>query len=276
MSKKVAIQGIKGSYHHGVAQAYFGEGIDVDECMSFQELVHSLEDKKSTDAVMAIENSIAGSIIPNYAYIDEHDLTISGEYFLPIHHCLMALEGQKISDIKEVYSHPMALLQCKEFFREHPHIKLVEDADTADVAKRIKEQQLKGVAAVAGETAANIYELDILAREIQTIKSNSTRFFILNTREDSGVDKKEINKASLKFLTDHKRGSLATVLNVMSDCNLNLTKIQSLPIIEMPWKYSFFVDVTFNDYKDYEKAMSILKIMALELKVLGEYKNQNG
>ncbi len=276
MEQRVAIQGIKGSYHHGVAQAYFGENVDVDECMSFQELVHSLENQKSTDAVMAIENSIAGSIIPNYAYIDEHDLTISGEYFLPIHHCLMALEGQNISDIKEVYSHPMALLQCKEFFREHSHIKLVEDADTADVAKRIQENQIKGVAAVAGETAANIYQLNILAKEIQTIKSNSTRFFILNTREDSGVDKKQINKASLKFLSDHKRGSLATVLNVMSDCNLNLTKIQSLPIIDMPWKYSFFVDVTFNDYENYAKAMSILKIMALELKVLGEYKNQNG
>ncbi len=276
MKQKVAIQGIKGSYHHGVAQAYFGEDIEVDECMSFQEVVHSLEHNKSTDAVMAIENSIAGSIIPNYAYIDEHDLIIRGEYFLPIHHCLMAIEGQGISDIKEVYSHPMALLQCKEFFRGQPHIKLIEDADTADVAKRIHEQQLEGVAAVAGETAANIYQLNILAKEIQTIKSNSTRFFILNMAEGSGSEKKDINKASLKFLTDHKKGSLATVLNVMSDCGLNLTKIQSLPIINMPWKYSFFVDVTFTDYDDYAKAMSILKIMALELKVLGEYKNQNG
>lgn len=276
MRKKVAIQGIKGSYHHGVAQAYFGDEIEVDECMSFQELVYSVETARSTDAVMAIENSIAGSIIPNYAYIDEHDLTISGEYFLPIHHCLMALEGQEILDIKEVYSHPMALLQCKDFFRKHPHIKLVEDADTADVAKRIHEQKLKGVAAVAGETAATIYGLTILAKEIQTIKTNSTRFFILNTREDSGVAQQEINKASLKFLTDHKRGSLATVLNVMSDCRLNLTKIQSLPIIDMPWKYSFFADVTFVKYEDYQKAISILKIMALELKILGEYKNQNG
>ena len=276
MREKVAIQGIKGSYHHGVAQAYFGNEVQVDECMSFQDVVQSLESSKSTDAIMAIENSIAGSIIPNYAYIDEHNLTISGEYFLPIHHCLMALEGQEILDIKEVYSHPMALLQCKEFFRKQPHIKLVEDTDTADVAKRIHEKQLKGVGAVAGETAASIYKLNILAREIQTIKSNSTRFFILNTREDSGVDSNEINKASLKFLTDHKRGSLATVLNVMSDCRLNLTKIQSLPIIDMPWKYSFFADVTFAKYEDYQKAISILKIMALELKILGEYKNQNG
>lgn len=276
MKQKIAIQGVKGSYHHGVAQAYFGENVDVDECMSFQELVLSLENDKSTDAVMAIENSIAGSIIPNYAYIDEHNLAIRGEYFQPIHHCLMALENQIISDIKEVYSHPMALLQCKEFFREQPHIKLVEDSDTADVAKRIHEKQLKGIAAVAGETAANIYNLNILARDIQTIKSNSTRFFILNKKKEVNVEKEKINKASLKFLTDHKKGSLATVLNVMSDCGLNLTKIQSLPIISMPWKYSFFVDVTFIEYKDYEKAMSILKIMALELKVLGEYKNQNG
>ncbi len=273
---KVAIQGVKGSYHHGVALAYFGEDIDIDECMSFQDLVKSLENEESTDAVMAIENSIAGSIIPNYAYIDEHNLTITGEYFQPIHHCLMALEGQDISDIKEVYSHPMALLQCKEFFRENPHIKLVEDADTAEVARRISEQQLKGIAAVGSETAAAIYSLNILAKRIQTIKSNSTRFFVLNTKKDSGIKKEEVNKASLKFLTDHKRGSLATVLNVMSDCNLNLTKIQSLPVIEKPWKYSFFVDVTFADYADYEKAMSILRIMALELKVLGEYKNQNG
>lgn len=275
MSKRVAIQGIKGSYHHGVAQAYFGNEIDVHECMSFQELVQSLENKKSTDAVMAIENYIAGSIIPNYAYIDEHDLTICGEYFQPIHHCLMALDNQEISDIKEVYSHPMALLQCKDFFRKYSHIKLVEDADTADVAKRIQEKKLKGVAAVAGETAAKIYNLEILAKNIQTIKTNSTRFFILNTDETSGLDSKEINKASLKFLTDHKRGSLATVLNVMSDCRLNLTKIQSLPVIDMPWKYSFFVDVTFDKYEEYQKAISILKIMALELKILGEYKNQN-
>ncbi len=273
---KVAIQGIKGSYHHQVAQSFFGDDVAVDECMSFRELIQSLEHCNSTDAVMAIENSIAGSIIPNYAYIDEHDLTISGEYFLPIHHCLMALQGQSIKDIKEVYSHPMALLQCKEFFREHSHIKLVEDSDTAAVAKRIHDKQLKGVAAIAGETAASIYQLDILARDIQTIKSNSTRFFVLNTRSTSGVPKEEINKASLKFHTDHKRGSLATVLNVMSDCNLNLTKIQSLPIIDMPWKYSFFVDVTFTKYEAYEKAISVLKIMALELKILGEYKNQNG
>ncbi len=274
MSQLVAIQGIKGSYHHGVAQSYFGQEVIVQECMSFGELVNSLEKKNCTDAVMAIENSIAGSIIPNYAYIDEHDLTISGEYYLPIHHCLMALPNQQILDIKEVYSHPMALLQCKDFFRKHPHIKLVEDADTALVAKRISENNLSGIAAIAGETAASIYNLDILASAIQTIKTNSTRFFILSTNGHNGLATSEVNKASLKFTLDHKRGSLATILNVMSDCNLNLTKIQSLPVIDVPWKYAFFVDVTFADYEHYSKAKSLLDIMATEFKVLGEYKNQ--
>ncbi len=274
MKQKVAIQGVKGSYHHGVAQSYFGANVVVDECLSFRELVSSLENKRSTDAVMAIENSIAGSILPNYAYIDEHNLKIQGEYYQPIHHCLMALEGQKIGDIKEVYSHPMALLQCKDFFKKHTHIKLVEDADTAEVAKRINNHKIKNVAAIAGKIAADIYDLEIVAANIQTNQTNSTRFFILNTEEEKNIEKKEINKASLKFVTDHNRGSLATVLNVMSDCKLNLTKIQSMPVIDDPWKYSFFVDVTFEEYKEYQKALSILEIMALQLKVLGEYKNQ--
>ena len=271
----VGIQGIRGSYHHQVAQAFFGDEVIVDECLSFQDVVKSLETGKSTDAVMAIENSIAGSIIPNYAYIDEHNLEIVGEYFLPIHHCLMVLKGQTILDVKEVYSHPMALLQCKDFFRQHEHIKLVEDVDTADVARRIQEKKLQGIGAVAGAGAARIYNLQILAEEIQTIKSNATRFFILKGNNSPKRDKSEVNKASIKFYTDHKRGSLATVLNVMSDCNLNLTKIQSLPIIDEPWRYSFFVDITFDVYENYRKAISILEIMAYNLKILGEYKNQN-
>lgn len=272
---KVAIQGIKGSYHHSVAQAFYGDSVNVDECLSFRDLVHSLENGRSTDAIMAIENSIAGSIIPNYAYIDEHDFYINGEFYLPIHHCIMSLPGETISSIKEVWSHPMALLQCKEYLRGYPHIKLVEDSDTADVAKRIQEHKIKGVAAIAGETAAHIYGLQILEKEIQTIKSNSTRFFIISKGKKNTGPEHKINKASLKFLTDHKRGSLATVLNVMSDCKLNLTKIQSLPVIDKPWKYSFFVDVTFEDYQDFKKAEAILQIMALELKILGEYTNQN-
>ncbi|CAA0235816.1 Prephenate dehydratase [Tenacibaculum maritimum] len=270
--KKIAIQGIQGSNHHIVARNFYGKDILINECLSFDLLIDSLLSKKSTQAVMAIENTIAGSIIPNYALIDTHDLYISGEYYLPIHHHLMALSNQKIEDITEVCSHPMALLQCKNFFKQYKHIKLIEDVDTSAVAKRIQEKQIVGMAAIAPKIAADIFNLEILEDEIQTIKENATRFVILQTDKPTNpIDK--INKASLKFELDHKRGSLAAILNVMSDCKLNLTKIQSLPKIETPWKYSFFVDVTFNDYNDYAKAKSIIAIMALDFKILGEYKN---
>ncbi len=272
MIQKVAIQGIKGSFHHQVALEYYRQDIAVDECMSFEELVDSLLSGKSNQAVMAIENSIAGSIIPNYALIDKNNLHVIGEYYMDIHQNFMALKGQKLEDISEVHSHPMALLQCMEFLKKLPNIKLVEDKDTAETARRIHLNQLRGIAAIASKTASNMYGLEILAPEIQTINNNMTRFVILN-KENSFVPKQEINKASLKFELDHKRGSLAAVLNVMSDCKLSLTKIQSLPKIETPWKYSFFVDVTFDDYNDYSKAKSLLEIMAEYFKVLGEYTN---
>ena len=272
METKIAIQGIIGSFHHQVAQEYFGQDVTVDECMSFDELVDSLLSGKSVQAVMAIENSIAGPIIPNYALIDKNDLHIIGEHYLSIHQNLMALKGQSIDDITEVYSHPMALLQCMDFLKKYPHIKLVEDKDTAETARRIQEKQLTGIAAIASKVAAEMYDLEILAPEIQTIKNNMTRFVIIK-KENSFVSEEEINRASLKFELDHKRGSLAAILNVMSDCKMNLTKIQSLPKIETPWKYSFFVDVTFEKYEDFAKAKSLIDIMAEYFKVLGEYPN---
>lgn len=272
MRTKIAIQGIKGSFHHQVAKEYFYQNVEVDECLSFEELIDSVMTGKSDQAVMAIENSIAGPIIPNYALIDKNNLHIIGEHYLDIHQNLMALKGQKIEDIQEVHSHPMALLQCMEFLKKHPSIKLVEDKDTAETARRIHEKQLKGIAAIASKTASEMYDLEILAPEIQTINNNMTRFVIIN-KEDHFVSENEINRASLKFELDHKRGSLAAVLNVMSDCKLNLTKIQSLPKIETPWKYSFFVDVTFEKYEDYAKAKALMTIMAEYFKVLGEYKN---
>lgn len=272
MIKTVAIQGIKGSFHHIVSQDYFGEDTAVNECLSFDETVDALLSGKTEVAIMALENSIAGSIIPNYALIDNNNLDIVGEYYLDIQHNLMALPNQSIEDIKEVHSHPMALLQCKAFFKNYPHIKLVEDKDTADVAKRIQDQNLKGIAAIASSLAASIFELNIIAESIQTIKHNETRFVIVK-QSNSEINTNEINKASIKFELDHKRGSLATILNVLSDCKLNLTKIQSLPKIETPWLYAFFVDVTFDDYKDFDKAKAVIEIMATHLKVLGEYKN---
>jgi prephenate dehydratase len=240
--------------------------------MSFDGTVDHLLKGNTDYIVMALENSIAGSIIPNYALIDMHNLSIVGEYYLDIQHNLLALIGQEISDIKEVHSHPMALLQCKVFFKNYPHIKLVEAKDTADVARKISDEAIKGIAAIASKNAAQLYDLNILSSSIQTIKHNETRFVIVK-RQNSVIERKDLNKASLKFELDHKRGSLATILNVISDCKLNLTKIQSLPKIESPWKYAFFADVTFEDYKDYEKATSIMKLMAENFKVLGEYKN---
>ncbi|MDQ8013506.1 MAG: prephenate dehydratase [Flavobacterium nitrogenifigens] len=272
MTTKIAIQGIKGSFHHQVVKEYFSENVDIDECLSFEELIDSLIAGKSDQAVMAIENSIAGPIIPNYALIDKNNLHIIGEHYLNIQQNLMALKGQKIEDIREVHSHPMALLQCMDFLKQYPNIKLVEDKDTAETARRIQEKQLTGIAAIASVTASEMYDLDIIASSIQTIKNNMTRFVIIK-KQNSFLPESEINRASVKFELDHKRGSLAAVLNVMSDCKLNLTKIQSLPKIETPWKYSFFVDVTFEKYEDFAKAKTLLNIMAEYFKVLGEYKN---
>lgn len=271
MKKNVAIQGIQGSYHHQVAEAYFGKDIVLNPCLSFDALVKSVIDGASDVGVMAIENSIAGSIIPNYALIDRYDLCITGEHYLNIHHQLMALKGTKFDEITEVASHPMALLQCRDFLLSHPNIRLVEDKDTAEVAQRISQHQIKGLAAVASSHAAKLFGLEILASDIQTISNNSTRFVIVEKKSNRANT--DINKASVKFMLDHKRGSLATTLNVLSDCQLNLTKIQSLPVIETPWKYAFFVDVTFEKPEYYHKASSILEIMTASFKELGTYKN---
>ena len=267
---RVAIQGVKGSFHHAVAQSYYGEGLTLVECETFDTTVNTLLEDKANQAVMAIENSIAGSIIPNYALIDQNELQIVGEYALSIHHNLMALPGQTLADLKEVHSHPMALLQCKDFFKDYPHIRLVEAEDTADEARRISENKISGIAAIASVAAADLYNLEVLASSIQTIKNNVTRFVIVQ-KKGTEVPQENINKADLKFTLAHQRGSLAAVLNVMSDCQLNLTKIQSLPVIETPGKYAFFVDVTFDEFEFYDKARKLITIMASHFEILGEY-----
>ena len=272
MQSIIAIQGIQGSFHHQVALNYFPTDIQLLECLTFDALADALVSGKATQAVMAIENSIAGSIIPNYALLDRHNLQIIGESYLNIEHNLMGLKGQSIADLKEVHSHPMALLQCKAFFSDYPHIRLVEAEDTADIARKINKEQLQGIGAIASVKASDIFNLELYAASIQTIKNNVTRFVIIQAK-GALVEEKQINKATLKFVLDHQRGSLAAILNVMSDCQLNLTKIQSLPVIETPGKYAFFVDVTFDVLDQYKKAQSIIEIMATEFKILGEYPN---
>ncbi|GET45063.1 prephenate dehydratase [Capnocytophaga felis] len=273
MTQTIAIQGIQGSFHYQAAKEYFGQATNVLECSSFDKVAQSIVQEKSQWGVMALENSIAGSILPNYALIDQLGLFIIGEHYIDIQQNLMALPHQKIEEIKEVHSHPMALLQCKQFFQSYPHIKLVEDSDTASSAKRIYDNQLQGIGAIASKAAAETYQLQILAHSIQTMKVNATRFVVLQKAENTIIDK-QANKASIKFQVHHKRGSLATVLNVISDCKINMTKIQSLPIIETPWKYAFFVDIIFEKYEDFEKAHKLLSIMAEDFKVLGIYKNK--
>ena len=270
--KKIGIQGIKGSFHHMAAQEFFPQGANIIEYRTFDELARGASNKECDQAVIAIENSIAGSILPNYALLDQFALVIVKEFYLKINHNLMALNGQNINQINEVFSHPMALLQCKSFFNEYPHIRLVESDDTAYEARRISKNNLKGVAAIASIEAAKYYNLNVLFKSIQTIKNNITRFVIIQKRTNQPIID-NINKASLKFILDDKRGSLAAVLNAMSDCKLNLTKIQSLPVIEKPGKYAFFVDLIFDDINDYLKAKKILSIMASHFKVLGEYSN---
>ena len=271
MKKKIGIQGIRGSFHHIAVENYFDKEIKLCEYLSFEDMILSLSKNEIQYALMAIENSTAGSIIPNYALIDEYNINIVGEHYLEISHNLMALKGQSLDDIKEIHSHPMALLQCRDFLKENPSIKLVEEKDTASVAKKISNTKTMGIGAIASKLAAKIYDLNLIKEDIQSIKKNQTRFVVL--KKDNSLDELQINKASLKFELDHKRGSLATILNVLSDCKLNLTKIQSMPKIETPWRYSFFVDVTFENLDNYLKAKSIIQIMAKEFKVLGEYKN---
>ena len=269
---KVAIQGIKGSYHHKVAVEYFGSSVKIKEFLSFDEVANSIVNDSCELGVMAIENSIAGSIISNYALIDSLDLKIVGEYFININHQLMALPGSNIEDLEIVSSHPMALLQCKSFFKSYPKITLNEDKDTAEVAKRISENNIINTGAIASVQASKLYGLEILSKDIQTIKNNETRFVVVSKNPLS--NDLALNKASIKFSLGHETGSLASVLNILADFELNLTKIQSLPIIEIPWKYSFFIDVTFKKVSDLNNSLKYINKKAESIKVLGVYKNK--
>jgi prephenate dehydratase len=264
----IAIQGIKGSFHHIVANHYFGDDIDLKECLTFDEMPKFLIDQKVDYLIMAIENSIAGAILPNYVLLDEFHLNIIGEFYLPIQHQLMALDHQSMDDITEVWSHPMAINQCRVFFRKYPHIKLIEESDTAEVARIIQKKQLKGIGAIASKKAAEIYKLNIIKSNIQTNPENYTRFFILDMEQNNT---KKFNKVSLKFITKHRQGSLVEVLQIFVNHDLNLSKIQSLPIVHDPWRYSFFVDVVFDDESQFNNVLNELKHIVTEVKILGKY-----
>ena len=272
MNLKIAIQGIESSFHDMAVKKMFPKKeIELIKCTSFEKVTESINNLSADFGVLAIENTIAGSILPNYNLIDESGLVIMDEVFLNIQMYMMALETETIHDILEIHSHPVALLQCKNYLRKiPPHIKIIEGADTASEAKKIKEQNLKGIAAIAGKQVAEKFGLKILDSKIQNNSDNQTRFVLIGKEIKTNI--KKANKATLKFKLDHRVGSLSNVLQLFSTFEISLTKIQSLPIIGEPWQYSFFVDVVFKDYKLFKEVIKVLEKAVKELKVVGAYK----
>lgn len=268
---KIAIQGVHGCFHEQAARLYYGNDIDVRECLSFEELFTSLDAGQAEGAIMAIENTVAGGLLPNYSLLHRHGRKIKGEVFIRIQQNLMALPGQKIEDITEVRSHYMAIAQTREFFKQYPHIRLVESEDTAKSAAEIAQKQQPGVGAIASSLAAELFGLEILQREIETHKQNFTRFLILD--EHINVRENEIDKASICFTLPHKTGRLSQVLSIFSFYDLNLTKIQSLPIPGEEWQYFFYVDLKFDNYERYREAMAAVNPLIKDMTEMGEYKS---
>lgn len=266
---RIAIQGIATSFHEVAALTYFKDPIETVECLSFHRLCESLKEGESDYAVMAIENSIAGSILPNYFLLQSYHFNIIGELYLPIHMHLLALPGVKLEDIKTVESHPMAIRQCSEYLHRLNGIELRESDDTAFSAKRVKEFKLKDTAAIANEFAAKKFGLDILDKRIETHKKNFTRFLILAKKGTSAPDG---NKASLSFEVANEVGSLAEALMTFKLNSINLTKIQSIPIIGKPNEYSIHIDVEWKRRKTYDDAMKQVLRQVKNLNILGEYK----
>lgn len=274
MNKRISIQGVKGCFHEQAARLFYqsrGHDVpDIVECLTFDDLYVSIDKGESDAAIMAIENTVSGGLLPNFELLRKYDRKIKGEVFLRIQQNLMALPGQKIEDIKEVRTHYMAINQTREFFKNCPWIRLVESEDTAKSAADVAQNGLMGVGAVASELAADLYGLDILAESIETYKQNFTRFLVLD--DELAVGKDEINKASMCFTLPHTPGSLAHVLTILSFYGMNMTRIQSLPIPGHEWQYFFYVDIKFDDYIRYEQALAAVRPLMEDLNILGEYR----
>lgn len=269
---KVTIQGYEGSFHQEAARQFFGKEVEVIPCATFREVVKIGANKKESDgAVMAIENSIAGSILPNYNLLQKSNLKIVGEVYLQIKQNLLVNPGVKLEDIKEVHSHTMALQQCYDFLDKYKW-KLVETEDTALSAKHIYQHKSKHIAAIASKLAAELYNLDVLAPAIQTMKNNYTRFLILQ-REGVMPVTANANKASVNFVTDHSKGSLARVLTKIAEGGINLSKLQSFPIPGSDFKYSFHADMEFETIDQFHRVIEEMKPSTVELKIYGIYKN---
>ena len=273
MDRKIAIQGVKGCFHEQAARLFYEEHghivPEIVECSTFDGLYKSMDEGVADAAVMAIENTVSGGLLPNFELLRKYDRKIKGEVFLRIQQNLMALPGQRIEDIKEVRTHYMAINQTRQFFKDYPWIRLVESEDTAKSAADVAREGLKGVGAVASMLAADLYGLEVMAESIETYKQNFTRFLVLD--DSIQVDKGKVNKASMCFTLSHTPGSLAHVLTILSFYGMNLTRIQSLPIPGQEWQYFFYVDIKFDNYVRYEQAVAAVRPLMEDLNVLGEY-----
>lgn len=268
--EKVAIQGIRGSFHEEAAVHFFKNDFIPHECMDFRSLVEQVASGNSHWGVMAIENSLAGALLPNYSLVRNSDLHIVGEVYLRITQNLMALPGESISSLLEVRTHPMALMQSEDFFLRHPFIRLVESYDTALSAKEIASQKISRTGAVGSERAASIYGLSILASSIETNKKNFTRFLVIS-RNPTNLPTQQPLKASVAFIAPHKPGSLAGILNPLADWGVNLSMIQSLPLIGKTWEYIFHADMVFKNYEHAMASLQKLKNMLTDIWVMGIY-----
>ncbi len=271
MHKKVTIQGYEGSFHQVAARQFFGKDVDVIPCATFREVVRIGEDAKASDgAVMAMENSIAGSILPNYNLLQKSKLQVIGEVYLSISQNLLVYPGVKLEDIKEVHSHPMAILQCLDYLENHQW-KLVETEDTALSAKQVRQHKRKHVAAIASKFAAQLFDLDVIGPDIHTLKNNITRFLIMVPAKQK-IEIADADKASIYFQTDHSKGILSKVLAKIAQGGANLSKLQSMPIPGSTFKYGFYADIEFEQKKQLDKLLVDLKLMTNSFKVFGLYK----
>jgi len=273
--KKVAIQGVSGAFHEIAARQYFdGEEIEILPCITFKDLFKALAADETLLGIIAIENTIAGSLLQNHNLLRESGCMIVGEHKLRIEHNLAALPGQCLQDLDEVYSHPIALMQCEDFLDSHRHMKAIESEDTALSAKEIADHTILRRAAICSSLAAEKYGLEIIAKGIETNKRNFTRFLLIAEPSLAGimVNGTLLNKSSLVFTLPHEEGSLAKVLSILSFYHVNLTKIQSLPIIGREWEYQFYINLTFDDYTRYRQSLDAIRPLTKDFQLLGEYK----
>jgi prephenate dehydratase len=269
---KVSIQGYEGSFHQVAAQSFFGEDVEVIPCATFREVIRIASAKElSTGGVMAIENSIAGSILPNYSLLQNANLKVTGEVYLQIEQHLLVNPGVKLEDIKEVHSHPMAILQCMDYLDKY-HWKLVETEDTALSAKLLHQYRNKHTAAIASKLAADLFHLDIITPNIHTMSNNYTRFLILERAEDA-VWVENANKASINFYTNHSKGILSKVLTAIANADINLSKLQSFPIPGSDFQYNFHADMEFESMEQFNQVISIMESLTEGLNVYGVYRN---